>query len=232
MNLELLWKSPLGEVWNYTAFSLYRFVTTLASKVRPEQKVLDVGAGDTPYKKYFSHCVYTSQDICDKVENFTYSHIDIVSEVYDIPVPSNSYDYILCTQVLEHLKYPQKALEELHRILKPGGQLWLSCPLIWEEHSIPYDYHRFTKYALEFRGREAGFDIISINPQGGRFIALGKMLKDLIPTLFTTRWIYLLTTIIQFPFMFVVLYILYILDFFDKDKNMTLNYEVVYEKKR
>jgi ubiquinone/menaquinone biosynthesis C-methylase UbiE len=47
--------------------------------------------------------------------------IDIFGTAYDIPVPAEEFDTVLCMYVLEHVEEPSLALKEANRILKPGG---------------------------------------------------------------------------------------------------------------
>ena len=76
--------------------------------------VLDVGSKHSPYR---------SQIKCDKYVRFDIdesSNPDICGDLHDTKIPDNSYDCVIATEVLEHLYDPQKAMEEIRRILKPG----------------------------------------------------------------------------------------------------------------
>ena len=59
-----------------------------------------------------------------------------------------AFDAVLFTQVLEHVPEPARVLAELHRILRPGGTLYLTAPLVWELHELPHDYYRYTSEGL------------------------------------------------------------------------------------
>lgn len=50
------------------------------------------------------------------------------SNIYKLPYENNSFDLIICSEVLEHLKDDKKALKELHRVLKPNGKLIITVP--------------------------------------------------------------------------------------------------------
>ncbi len=226
---DLFLASYFRAIYNHVLYRNLIFVMALSQKAI-DKRVLDVGAGDCQYRKHFTSSDYTTQDVCDKDVNFSYKHIDIKSEIYTIPLPDNNFDYILCTQVLEHLKYPAKALTELNRLLKHNGELWLTVPLTWEEHEIPYDYFRYTRYSLKFLAEETGYKVQSIKPQGGRFIVLGKMIKDLVPGLTRNYYLYIIMALLQMPITFPILTILFYFDFLDKRKELTLQYECVFVK--
>ncbi len=107
--------------YNYVGYRLKRYIKKVSCRVEKGSKILDVGAGQCQYKKYFSHAQYVAQDLCIGDKNWDYSYIDLNCEIYDIPVKNDHFDYILCTQVLEHLKYPDQAFKELNRICVRGG---------------------------------------------------------------------------------------------------------------
>jgi SAM-dependent methyltransferase len=66
---------------------------------------------------------------------------------------------VLLTQVLEHIPEPATVLAELHRVLKPGGTLWLTAPLFYAEHEKPYDFFRYTQFGLRHLLGGAGFEV-------------------------------------------------------------------------
>lgn len=225
------YRSSLSAFYNHTSYRLHRFVNALAESARAEDVLLDVGAGDCQYKSYFAgKCKYISHDIGGKDACFTYDRIDIRSDIYDIPLPDQSVDIILCTQVLEHLQYPARALKEMHRLLKPGGRLYFSVPFASDEHMLPYDYFRFTRFALDFLVQEQGFLKPEITPEGGRFILMGKMVKDLFPLLTSNPRLQKLIYVFQAPVVVPILFLLYILDPIDRNKYLTNNYEVIARK--
>ncbi|MCK0533359.1 class I SAM-dependent methyltransferase [Sphingobium agri] len=67
---------------------------------------------------------------------------------FSIPFPDASFDTVLCTEVLEHSPQPMTLIAEIERVLKPGGTLIATVPFSARVHYAPYDFHRFTKYAL------------------------------------------------------------------------------------
>ncbi|WP_448388526.1 class I SAM-dependent methyltransferase [Microbacterium aurum] len=62
--------------------------------------------------------------------------------------PADAYDFVVLDEILEHVPRPWVAVEEVRRILKPGGTLITSSPFMIAVHKVPEDYWRFTKEAM------------------------------------------------------------------------------------
>jgi len=74
--------------------------------------------------------------------------VDIILDVHDIDLPSESVGTVLLMDTLEHVEFPRKAIEEIHRILKPNGVLIMSSVMNFQIHDYPNDYWRFTPEAF------------------------------------------------------------------------------------
>jgi len=77
---------------------------------------------------------------------------DIVGDIHDLPFEDNSKEAILCLAVLEHVENPIRAVDELHRTLKPGGKLLIYVPFLYYYHAHEGyygDYWRFTYDTLK-----------------------------------------------------------------------------------
>lgn len=104
-------------------------------------RTLDVGGGSGPYKKYFPNRV------C--IDSEAGPGVDMVGDAHDLSrFKDGEFECILCTEVLEHLHTPQKAIDEMRRVLAPGGTLILTTRFIFPLHNVPGDYFRFTRYGL------------------------------------------------------------------------------------
>ena len=103
-------------LWLY----LDRKTTFLTDSIR----VLHIAPEQVFYKKFksFSHWDYTTSDLHSPLA-------DVKADICALPFENNSYDFILCNHVLEHIPNDLKAMEELYRVLKPGGTAILQVPL-------------------------------------------------------------------------------------------------------
>jgi SAM-dependent methyltransferase len=75
--------------------------------------------------------------------------VDKILNLHDVELPSESAGLVLCFDTLEHVEYPHKALEEIHRILKKNGIAVISSVMNFPIHDYPYDYWRFTPEAFK-----------------------------------------------------------------------------------
>ena len=136
--------------------------------------VLDVGCGHQPYRSLVTAtgASYVGLDLPPT----RYRAPDVVWEGTAIPLRSDSVDCALATELLEHVPDPQPLLREVHRVLRPGGRLYLTVPYLWPLHDVPDDMYRYTPFALERALRAAGFDGVELRATGGWDASLAQLL--------------------------------------------------------
>lgn len=75
---------------------------------------------------------------------------DVIGDItkHNDSLPSNYYDAVMCTEVLEHVVDPFAAIRELRRIVKTGGHILITTPLNARIHGPIPDCWRFTEFGL------------------------------------------------------------------------------------
>ncbi len=157
--------------------SIVEFVAAAAASLPNGCRVADVGAGSAPFRELFSHVDYVTIDREESLHGDA-ADFDVVAPAEAIPLDDASFDAVLNTQVLEHLPEPSLALTEFFRLLKPGGKLFLTAPLAWEEHEKPHDYFRYTRSGLSHLLEIAGFEHVEITGRTDCFTTLAQLLRN------------------------------------------------------
>lgn len=150
-------------------------------------RLLDAGAGECQYKKHCDHLHYVAQDIAVydgkgdvglQTGTWDFSHVDIVCNITAIPEPDGSFDAVLCTEVLEHLTDPVLAIDEMARLLRPGGTFIITAPFWSLTHFAPYHYATgFNRYFYEHHLGRLGFEITDLVPNGNFFECIGQEVR-------------------------------------------------------
>lgn len=141
-----------------------RFLAPHLGGVRGE--VLDVGCGEMPFRDHLGvETRYTGLDVPQADAFGMRRHPDILPfDGRRIPFPDDSFDCVLCTEVLEHAEDPAELVDEMRRVLRPGGVLLATVPFSARVHHAPHDYHRFTRFRLA--SLFAGFTGLEIVERG------------------------------------------------------------------
>ena len=122
-------------------------------------RLIDIGCGTKPYKQLFDVDEYIGLDIDSNISR----NRGVADYYYDgtmFPFNVGYFDSALCNQVLEHVFNPDEFLQEINRVLRPGGKLLLSVPFVWDEHEQPYDYARYTSFGLKALLEKNGFVVV------------------------------------------------------------------------
>lgn len=121
--------------------------------------LVDVGCGAQPYRALFRDTTYIGIEVPVKSSVGSRKLADVYFDGYRIPMGDHSADLSLCSQVLEHVFDPDRFLADIFRILKPGGQLIITVPFLWDEHEQPYDFSRYSSFGLRHLAAKAGFEV-------------------------------------------------------------------------
>lgn len=85
----------------------------------------------------------------------------------ELPFGDGSFDTVILSDVLEHLPEPELLWGELARILTPGGRLLMNVPFFYLLHEIPFDFYRYSSYALQRFASAHGFNVLELRALGG-----------------------------------------------------------------
>lgn len=136
--------------------------------------LLDIGCGGLPYREIFSSKVSRYVGVDRERSRASMRGIDACGDALALPVRGQAFETVICSQVLEHLPEPDRAMAEMARVLKPGGLLILTAPHIWGIHEEPDDYFRYTGFGLRYLAERTGLSVAEVRPMGGYWMTTGS----------------------------------------------------------
>lgn len=129
--------------------------------------LLDIGSGNRRYDHLFRGPV-TAMDLRPRPElNIKFGDIE-----KGLDFPDESFDSILCLEVFEYLENYPKAIAEIYRLLKPGGNAIITIPFMYHEHE---DKIRFTKRYIATQLTQ--FSAIKIKTIGNAYTTIWDILR-------------------------------------------------------
>lgn len=157
-----------------TRVTLDRFIAAHASG----KPTLDIGAQNGPYAALFPARI--GLDIRPG------AGVRILGDAQALGIRDAAFDVVLCTEVLEHLPEPQKGIDEMFRVLRPGGTLILTTRFLFPIHDAPHDYFRYTKYGLRHLLRR--FEVVELQEETDAVGALAVLAQRLGMQAETLHW--------------------------------------------
>jgi SAM-dependent methyltransferase len=136
----------------------------------------DLGCGNVPLFDFYRK--YVTSSTCVDWANSTHQnqYLDIACDLNEpLPLTTDSFDTIIISDVLEHIANPELVWREMARILKPKGKILLSVPFLYRIHEAPYDYFRYTEFALKNFAEKNKLRVIELKTLGG----LPEVLTDI-----------------------------------------------------
>ncbi len=229
--------APNVAIWNssYLNWKYLKIYMIKASKDYINGICLDIGSGNSPYKKYLNVDRYISVDKKDtQATTYQENKNEVNADAKNLPFESRFADTILLNQVLEHIDDYEKVLSEISRVLKDDGKFIISVPFIYHIHSEPHDYFRFSEYGIKYLLNKYNFRIIEFKYQGYAGTTLVSIWNSFIWQIWNTNIYlkFLRNTLFLIPILIVFMInniIGLVLDLF-KNKKFCPNYFIVCEK--
>jgi len=166
---ESFWPQiPTLKIPSVNRLTLDRELTRQFRRLKPGV-VLDVGAKASPYRQYVPATKYLRLDVDTSRE------ADIHCDLHELEWEENYFDTVLCLEVLEHLYDPQRAINRLFHVLKPGGVCILSTRFLYRYHPDPEDHYRFTWDSL--RHLFSQFRTVEVHHHGNRAQVIWEMIN-------------------------------------------------------
>lgn len=140
-------------------------------------KLLDFGCGSKPYRALFDVEEYIGLDFENPGHPHDNEQIDVFYDGEKIPFADGHFDSVLCSEVFEHVFNLETVLSEICRVIKPGGQILVTCPFVWNEHEVPNDYARYTRFALTHMMEKQGFTSVVFSKSGNFVTAIFQLIN-------------------------------------------------------
>ncbi len=138
-------KSKVLEYWEK-----YRYLDEINAicKIEDNTKVLDVGCGISTVLHFIDGERYGIDPLADKYKQlYSYPEGINIRKGFgeEIPFPDEYFDIVFCSSTLDHVTDPPQAIDEIHRVLKPGGFFVLSVEIFEEKTVSDHSLHSLTK---------------------------------------------------------------------------------------
>ena len=142
---------------------VFREFASRVSRTGSKPIVLDVGCGDKPFASLLDGVYHVGTDL------FPSTAADVVADNAMLPLREGSVDGVLASETLEHTLDYEQAINEMIRVCKDGGLLFISVPFMHPIHNPPYDFQRFTAYRLLHSFRD--HDVVTFAASNSIFTA-------------------------------------------------------------
>lgn len=145
--------------------------------------ILDIGCGISPMAPDRTPTVLADKSFVAMKAMRYDGHTPAVLDITNLGLQADSVSTIICSEVLEHVDQDEKALQELRRVLKPGGRLILTVPLhphYWRrDDEIVGHLRRYPLPSLLSHLRVTGFEVLQTAKVGSwleRYLTLVTVL--------------------------------------------------------
>lgn len=112
------------------------------------------------------------------IDLFLFPNVDVAADIEHTPIADESVDYAILDSVVEHVPNPQAVVEEVRRVLKPGGKLFCINPFLFPYHGYPAHYCNFTRDGMQHLLRN--FSEAVVMPHYGPASAITNIVSEFV----------------------------------------------------
>ena len=143
-------------------------------------RVLDVGCGRQPFRAQLEalDCTYFGFDVQQSPEGTVAFLGPLDDSLPAALIARGPFDFLLCTEVFEHVADWTTAFRNLAAVARPGARVLVTCPFFYPLHEEPHDFWRPTFYALKHHAVAHGFRVVSREAAGDCWDILGTLLAS------------------------------------------------------
>lgn len=127
-------------------------VAAFVREAAPGSVIVELGSGNRRLR-----------DDVINVDLFAFPHVDVVADIASLPFRNDAVDYIVLDTVLEHVPEPACIVDEIYRVLKPGGRVVSVTPFIFPYHGYPRHYYNFSVDGLDYLFRAFPERVVETN---------------------------------------------------------------------
>ena len=174
-----------------------------------ESVILDFGSGP------LTNSMYIDRYKTIYADGVPFNGVNIVCDFHkSLPIEGETFDFILSSNVIEHMYDPVKYIKEAQRLLKKNGTLIITVPFAIKLHQEPLDFARYTKHFFEKVAYEEGFSAVSVKEMGSTLQIIRTILNAELKSLLVINGV---GSVVKKIALKAFLFLAYIADFAFKD---------------
>lgn len=189
------WLGMFVNPFYFARKGLAQHVSELASNIT--DRTLDIGCGSKPYESLYQASEYVGLEY-DTPQNRASKKAEHFYDGETFPFADGEFDSAVANEVFEHVFNPDRFLDEVYRVLKPGGMVLMTMPFVWDEHEQPHDFARYSSFGIRSLLERHGFEIIEQRKSMDDVRVIFQMINAYLYKKTVTRngWVNLLTTLV------------------------------------
>lgn len=142
------------------------------AQLQPHGRGLNVGCGDIRLDPRLIHLDLARTPA-----------VDVVADGQRLPFAPAQFDLLVSQETVEHLPDPFAAVQDMARVLRPGGRLHLQAPFVIGYHPGPEDYWRFSRAGMARLLEQAGLNEVQVVPAIGSGTGFHRILVEFLAVL-------------------------------------------------